>query len=104
MIDIIFAILPLLVASVVVVAIVYYCKKKYQNVSTTDELNDDATQTSKKRIEGKNVAFGISIGMCLGTGIGTVLSLFGIFSGSALTYGGCFGMLAGLIIGLCFEK
>ena len=106
MIDIILAILPLLVASVVVVAIIFYCNKKYQNVSTekTDALKGDAKQTNKKRMDGKYVAYGLSIGTCLGMGIGAILSLFGIFSINSLTYGGCFGMLIGLIIGLCFEK
>jgi len=106
MMDILFAVLPLLVAGVVVVAIIFYCKNKYQNVSAekTDEHNDDASQTSQKRSEGKHVAYGISFGTCIGAGIGSVLMAFGILGINALVYGSCFGMLAGLIVGLCFEK
>jgi F0F1-type ATP synthase assembly protein I len=104
--DIIYAVFPLLITSAVVVAIILFCKKKYQTVSAekANELSDDATQTSKKRNEGKYVAYGISFGTCAGAGIGSALLAFGIFGINSLAYGSCFGMLAGLIVGLCFEK
>ena len=102
--DIVLAVLPLLVVSAVVVAIIQYCKKKYQVGTTgkTDDNNGNLTNTSKKRSEGKRVAYGLSIGMCIGAGIG--LSLLNFLGINALVYGGCFGMLTGLFIGIVCEK
>ena len=56
----------------------------------------------KKEEDDDYTATGMSIGMCICVAIGS--SLMGTFGRSALTYGLCFGMLGGMMIGTFVSK
>lgn len=48
------------------------------------------------------MSYGMSLGMCIGTAVGCIL--MNRFGNIAITYGICFGMLAGLIISMNIKK
>jgi len=105
MIDFIFAALPWIAIGVAIAVVIanFSKKKKSRSVSEKpNKLSIDNTETNKKHTEDDYISYGMSIGMCIGVSIGT--ALMGTYGDIALTYGICFGMLGGVVVGACIKK
>jgi len=112
MIDILWAVLPVAIAGIIVVAVVTYAKKKF-TATTIPEKNNAPTngeiEVSRKNTQGKNFIYCLLIGMGIGMSIGLVAGIFfmktyGILVISqGISYGISFGMLASVVIYMTYS-
>jgi len=99
MIDIIFIILPLVVIGIAMIILINNVKKVNKKRKV---FQDDKFNKKEGNIEEDYMAMGMSLGMCFGASIGSVLTnIFGIQS---MSYGICFGMLGGMLVGMNIKK
>ncbi|SCH45397.1 MULTISPECIES: DUF2700 domain-containing protein [unclassified Romboutsia] len=92
-------ILPLL--AVGLLAIMFINKVKRVNKKRKSLINDKSNKRSDY-IEDDYMSMGMTLGMCFGVALGSAFT--SIFGPEAISYGICFGMLGGLIIGSTIKK
>lgn len=102
--DFILAALPLVILSVTIAIVVNLSSKKYKKLSEEEDEWTDGTSSVKKKenSEDNNMANGMSLGMCFGVAIGSMF--INKLGPIALSYGICFGMLGGMLVGLGSKK
>lgn len=101
--DFVLMTLPLVVLSVTIAIIINISSKKHAKLSKGQEGTDGTSSMEKKEnAEDNNMANGMSLGMCFGVAISSMF--INKFGPIALSYGICFGMLGGMIVGLNKKK
>lgn len=106
MADFIIAALPWIIFGIVNVVVLtnFYKKNKVRNITENrEDLEDVNTLKKKENIEEEDY---MSVVMSLGMCIGMVISLLFMktFGSKVLTYGVCFGMLGGMVVGTLIKK
>jgi len=112
MTDILWAVLPVAVAGIIVVAVVTYARKRFM-ATTISEKNNASTNgefdVCRKNTQGKNFIYCLLIGMGIWMSIGLVTGIFlmktyGVMAISqGISFGISFGMLASVVIYMTYS-
>lgn len=97
MMDIISYLLPV---AAFVVSVIFLVKDL--NRKKLIKENDNKVEKNKEESNDNHLAVSMSLGMCFGVAIGTCF--IGIAGPIVISYGICFGMLGGMIIGHIIKK
>lgn len=93
--DILLIILPLVVVGIAMIVFINTIKKRNEK---RKYLKDNPSNNKEEDY----MALGTALGICFGGFIGTIfMKCLGVWS---ISYGACFGMLGGMLIGMTIKK